>query len=848
MKKVYLFSFVCFLSVSAACQVSWTKNPDPVLEKGPGGSWDDSWIGMPCVLLIDDTLRMWYTGAPDNSTMSVGYATSTDGGMNWTKYDKNPVLEYGPQGSWEEKYVYFSKVLYHESSFHMWYIGANSNGIESIGYATSPDGIHWTKYEGNPIDTYSRMDPGGVLFKDNLFHMWYGYYTDGTYKIGKAISEDGISWTKNEGNPIINPGPSGSWDHPRVQAHSVIYDGQKFHLWYSGGGFNTWQEGYAFSADGINWTKYKDNPVLTKGPPGSLDNTFVFFSSVLFDSINSMFQMWYHAGTGGIGYAESPVIINIPDDYPTIQAGIDAASDGDLVLVAEDTYYENIRFKGKAITVASHFILDGDPSHISKTIINGSQPAKEDSASVVLFGDGEDSTSVLCGLTITGGKGTRYTNEVYGVHKVGLGIYIDEGCGGKIEHCIIEENHLENDMQQWGGGICIMLHNKGDTSLERSVIIQENIIRNNSLTTSVETGNSGGGIKVGTGAMKYGRLIIQNNIIESNIVTNNNSKGWAIGGGINIGMSIPTPQGEYCIRNNIFAHNKVQGPGAAWGGGIYSNHLNFGTSYFNDTVPAPFYYNNLIYKNEAHRGGGIAAEITIVNNSTNFQTVPQAVFANNTIVDNKASVGAGLYSSWSISIFINNIFRNNLSTTGKEIVETGNVSIYAYNNWISDCFTPAEDHGNGNLCGDPQLTEDYYLSDSSGCVGYGLDSILVKNVWYHIPPFDFNESVRPHHTDDFVDMGAFESPYKRSTVGIEHSFESKDLSISPNPTIGSLIIKKQKQGLCSIELYSLGGQLLLSDQMTGNTMEIDLSSFQKGIYFITIRSKDFVRTEKIIKL
>jgi len=52
-------------------------------------------------------------------------------------------------------------------------------------------------------------------------------------------------------------------------------------------------------------------------------------------------------------------IIHVPGDQPTIQAGIVAAMDGNVVLVAEGTYYENINFLGKPITVASHYYLDG---------------------------------------------------------------------------------------------------------------------------------------------------------------------------------------------------------------------------------------------------------------------------------------------------------------------------------------------------------------------------------------------------------------------------------------------------------------------------------------------------------
>lgn len=55
-------------------------------------------------------------------------------------------------------------------------------------------------------------------------------------------------------------------------------------------------------------------------------------------------------------------IIHVPQDQATIQAGIDAALDGDTVLVSPGTYYENIIFNGRAITVAS---ANGPPSRSS---------------------------------------------------------------------------------------------------------------------------------------------------------------------------------------------------------------------------------------------------------------------------------------------------------------------------------------------------------------------------------------------------------------------------------------------------------------------------------------------------
>jgi len=91
-------------------------------------------------------------------------------------------------------------------------------------------------------------------------------------------------------------------------------------------------------------------------------------------------------------------VINIPADFSTIQAGIDAALDRDTVLIQAGTYTENINFNGKAIVVGSEFLITRDTSYISSTSIDGNQ-----SGSVVVFNNGEDSMAVLSGLTIMNG-------------------------------------------------------------------------------------------------------------------------------------------------------------------------------------------------------------------------------------------------------------------------------------------------------------------------------------------------------------------------------------------------------------------------------------------------------------
>ncbi|MEN8156655.1 MAG: T9SS type A sorting domain-containing protein [Bacteroidota bacterium] len=84
-------------------------------------------------------------------------------------------------------------------------------------------------------------------------------------------------------------------------------------------------------------------------------------------------------------------------------------------------------------------------------------------------------------------------------------------------------------------------------------------------------------------------------------------------------------------------------------------------------------------------------------------------------------------------------------------------------------------------------------------------------------------------------------------VGVEEH-TSERISICPNPAKDLIIIETNRVGQYSIEINSINGQLIRSVEWNGTSYQLDLSSFRKGAYLITLRSEDFVTTRKIIKL
>lgn len=242
---------------------NWVKyENNPVLEPSTG-EWDSEGLETVTVLIDNNApqekrYKMWYAGVGETSLglYKFGYAYSSDG-INWIKYENNPVLESGDYSSWESGSPEGPTVIKDGNIFKMWYGGVDTvnNGQatdyrSNIGYAWSSDGENWTKYEHNPVlltgnwgewDAAVIQDPF-VMKIDNTYYMWYSGFPEwientdmtGMYQIGLAYSSDGINWIKSNRNPVFRKGKKGEWDAAMVGFPSIILEDDILYMYYTG--------------------------------------------------------------------------------------------------------------------------------------------------------------------------------------------------------------------------------------------------------------------------------------------------------------------------------------------------------------------------------------------------------------------------------------------------------------------------------------------------------------------------------------------------------------------------------------------------------------------------------------
>mgnify|MGYP001476556554 CR=1 FL=1 len=267
-------------------------------------------------------------------------------------------------------------------------------------------------------------------------------------------------------------------------------------------------------------------------------------------------------GAFDVECGDQSLVHSVPNDYSTIQSAIDESLDGDVVMVQNGTYLENINFEGKGITVTS---VTGPDS----TIIDGGG-----ADIVVTFDSNEDENSVLTGFTITNGSarqpwpynrggGINCQNSSPRMFDLIITGNTGEGGGGgvyiknaspEMHYCDITDN-----VAGWnGGGIYIEGVNQGYSAYFHQVDIRGNTgsagggvqVQNSNPTfefveVSGNTGNVGGGIHFEQSQAELAHVTIVNNTAQT-------------GGGIQLKENYSDISSEVRMENSIVWGNEPQ--------------------------------------------------------------------------------------------------------------------------------------------------------------------------------------------------------------------------------------------------------------------------------------------------
>lgn len=393
--------------------------------------------------------------------------------------------------------------------------------------------------------------------------------------------------------------------------------------------------------------------------------------------------------------------------FQKIQEGIDAASDGDTVTVAEGTYLENISFGGKNIVLTSTEPTNVDVT--ANTIIDGNE-----AGSVVTFDGTEDATCSLEGFTIRNGK-------TY----VGGGVDGGTGTHATIRYNMIVANYADS----LGGGLAYCY----------------GLIEYNGIGGNAAMNFDGGGLCECCGTIRY-------NVIYANLAP--------MGAGLSECY-------DGTIYGNIIGNNEAAFAGGAFsdcggiieGNSIYSNSGQFGGGGAFTGCEGTF-RGNIIYGNSAPFGGGGAfsgCAGVFRNNIIAYNYAGwvgggafegcEGTYLNNTIYGNSSDFEGGGFSGCAGTIQ-NCIIWANTAPEGNEQLSDAPTPTYS-------CIQHWTEGGEGNISVEPRFADplnmNFRLRPFSPCIDVGFADPT-------LPPTDNAGMHRVMYGGKglTVDMGAWE--------------------------------------------------------------------------------------------
>jgi beta-1,2-mannosidase len=197
----------------------------------------------------------------------------------WKRVSNDPVLT--PQGDgWESAGAFNPAVVVHDGRIVMLYRAQDRNGTSRLGYATSADGIRFTRRPEPVLSPETDYERGGgiedprLVKIDDTYYLTYTGYNKKDAQLCLATSTDLVHWNRKG---VILPAYKGRWNVGWTKAGAIVpekIDGKYWMYFLGTAADKTDQMGVAYSDDLVHWTEALDTPVLPRRP-GLFDSRVV---------------------------------------------------------------------------------------------------------------------------------------------------------------------------------------------------------------------------------------------------------------------------------------------------------------------------------------------------------------------------------------------------------------------------------------------------------------------------------------------------------------------------------------------------------------------------------------------
>lgn len=235
----------------------------PVMSASPLPAWDGVDVANPSIFSWQGQLVDYYSGW-DGSAWRTGVAVSSDGGLSWQK-EGNPVLSPG-SGGWATQYIAANgSAIVFNGQVYYYYHGQSAGGVTQIGLAIAQTS-HMLSLTALPqpviapgaqgaYDDMAVADPFVIKVGSQLWMYYLAYNHSYTFTIARAVSTDGVNWTKDPAGEIFS-GTGSDYDAAGAGEPCVFYSQGYWYMIYTGNTSANYRSLlWASSTDGQHWTK-----------------------------------------------------------------------------------------------------------------------------------------------------------------------------------------------------------------------------------------------------------------------------------------------------------------------------------------------------------------------------------------------------------------------------------------------------------------------------------------------------------------------------------------------------------------------------------------------------------------